>query len=294
MTERSVTPGCQPAALIEERFIAVYPSLIRALGGHALAVVAQAVHFRSQVGERFEGHMWAVATRDEWCNDVVMTEDQLRRAFRALTDMGVLINAQPGRFDRTTWRRIDRDRLASLVSDAQMHSGENPAMMVGETTRSDGGENHAIILYEEVEEGNQEEECSRGGDSAPMQLPIESMPQVPTFDDFWQVWPRKVAKAKARSAWNTMKRRERVAAMEALPDHIAHVFTDPQFTPYPASWLNAKRWEDDLSSFTAPARRPLNRAQQALARSMESRINGRPNRFAEMNQQDREQGQVGQ
>lgn len=67
------------------------------------------------------------------------------------------------------------------------------------------------------------------------------------FDQFWKVYPRKVAKGAARKAW--------VAAIKkADPDTIitaAALFsrtvvnTDPKFTAHPATWLNAEQWEDE-------------------------------------------------
>lgn len=67
------------------------------------------------------------------------------------------------------------------------------------------------------------------------------------FDDFWTLYPRHIAKKAARKAW------------DRIPDtlHI-RIFTsvaiwrsvwldkDPEFLPYPASWLNGERWEDEL------------------------------------------------
>lgn len=67
------------------------------------------------------------------------------------------------------------------------------------------------------------------------------------FAAFWKVYPRKAAKGDARKAWP--------AAVKAAgdPDLIvqgAYRFKlDPnrqeEFTPYPATWLRAERWDDD-------------------------------------------------
>ena len=39
--------------------------------------------------------------------------------------------------------------------------------------------------------------------------------------------------------------------MEILPKHIER-WSDPEFIPYPASWLNGHRWEDELEVKVAP------------------------------------------
>lgn len=65
------------------------------------------------------------------------------------------------------------------------------------------------------------------------------------FGIFWAHYPRKVAKKDAQKAWNKLTSAQKQAAMEALPNHIKQ-WDDPTFIPYPASWLNGERWEDEL------------------------------------------------
>ena len=67
------------------------------------------------------------------------------------------------------------------------------------------------------------------------------------FDEFWTLYPRKVQKKTAKTAWKNMTKKKREAALAALPAHILH-WDDPKFIPHAATWLRAERWEDDLSS----------------------------------------------
>ena len=67
------------------------------------------------------------------------------------------------------------------------------------------------------------------------------------FVEFWKCYPKKIAKPNAEKAW--MK----IAPDVDLTKRIIHAISEQkllereeQFIPYPASWLNARRWEDDL------------------------------------------------
>jgi hypothetical protein len=67
------------------------------------------------------------------------------------------------------------------------------------------------------------------------------------FIEFWKCYPKKIAKPNAEKAW--MK----IAPDVDLSKRIIHAISEQkllereeQFIPYPASWLNARRWEDDL------------------------------------------------
>lgn len=64
------------------------------------------------------------------------------------------------------------------------------------------------------------------------------------FDQFWSLYPKKTAKPAAKKAYNKIKAKEHV-------DICAHLKkrawpTDRQFIPNPATFINNRRWEDEL------------------------------------------------
>lgn len=65
------------------------------------------------------------------------------------------------------------------------------------------------------------------------------------FSEFWSIWPKKVARFDAIKAWGKLSAAEQRLAVEALPNHIS-MWEDPRYIPYPASWLNGRRFEDEL------------------------------------------------
>lgn len=68
------------------------------------------------------------------------------------------------------------------------------------------------------------------------------------FEDFYKLYPRKIAKADAMKAWGKLSQDAREKAIEALPKHCRYwdATTSKEYIPYPASWLNGMRWEDEL------------------------------------------------
>jgi hypothetical protein len=69
-----------------------------------------------------------------------------------------------------------------------------------------------------------------------------------SFEDFWSVWPRKVAKPDARRAWD--KAVKTVPGEVILSGAVAYRDNpgrpDKQFIPHPATWLNRAGWDDEL------------------------------------------------
>lgn len=65
------------------------------------------------------------------------------------------------------------------------------------------------------------------------------------FNDFWELYPRKVAKVAAQKAW-IKNNCDQIAdsIIEGMPGHSSFCTSDISFIPYPATWLNQRRWED--------------------------------------------------
>jgi len=66
------------------------------------------------------------------------------------------------------------------------------------------------------------------------------------FDEFWDLYPRKVGKQDAKKAF---ERALRNASFEEIFEGLKRFVADPNrvltFTPHPATWLNQGRWGDD-------------------------------------------------
>lgn len=73
------------------------------------------------------------------------------------------------------------------------------------------------------------------------------------FADFWTAYPRKVAKQDAIKAWNKLRAddvlRQRIGvALQAQCRSQQWLRDNGAYIPYPASWLNDRRWEDEIAS----------------------------------------------
>lgn len=73
----------------------------------------------------------------------------------------------------------------------------------------------------------------------------------PKFEQFWKVYPRKVAKVNAAKAWEKQGVEDDMYMAQAAIDDIEKRTrlkwwsTDPSKIPHPASWINAQRWYDE-------------------------------------------------
>lgn len=92
------------------------------------------------------------------------------------------------------------------------------------------------------------------GDEQPAkQIIKETIDHGMTFDKFWSAYPKRVGKEPARKAW--MKIKPNATTLTAILKAIeVHKTTDGwlkdkgQFIPNPSTWLNQKRWEDEIET----------------------------------------------
>ncbi|MCW4458164.1 hypothetical protein [Microbacterium sp. MPKO10] len=79
-----------------------------------------------------------------------------------------------------------------------------------------------------------------------------------SFEDFWSVWQKRVAKADAEKAWTKAIKK---SDPQVIVDAAHALWSSPylperQFIPYPASWLNGERWNDPLPEPPEQKNRP--------------------------------------
>ena len=85
--------------LINERFTAVFPSLVRSLGGDIMAAaVLQAVHYRLQMVEPDKGQRWVKLSMPKIADEIGISTYQAQRTTTKLRDLGLLVSeGQTGR-----------------------------------------------------------------------------------------------------------------------------------------------------------------------------------------------------
>jgi len=79
------------------------------------------------------------------------------------------------------------------------------------------------------------------------------------FDQFWQHYPRKIAKRAAQKAFDRLTKQEQSDAVEAIEQHVTYwklKGTEMEFICHATTWLNQGRWEDILDMTPKEVKRP--------------------------------------
>ena len=70
-----------------------------------------------------------------------------------------------------------------------------------------------------------------------------------TFDSFYKLYPRKVGRFVAQRSFKNLNKKDKQLAYSGLVNYIKFwesSKTEKQFIPHPSTWLNQRRWEDEL------------------------------------------------
>jgi len=95
-------------------------------------------------------------------------------------------------------------------------------------------------------------------------------PGLEGFERFWSIWTRKVGRGAAEKAWlrigpGPLLESQILVAAQAQVNAYEPEWrrTKRQYQPHPATWLNQKRWLDQIESGVKAPREPEPRKREA-------------------------------
>lgn len=201
----------------------------------------------------------------------------LQTIVRNAVDTGYLVVAQQrdqgGRFAETSYDLCDP--FASAAPRADSPCTENPCT---ENPYTENPHTKKNISKKNISREEHLEDLSSPAPPASrtldeVQAPTELDPSTPArstapakaldaeFPKFWAAYPRKAAKGSALRAYRAARRKVSLDTLIDALDTYQKSKPDWQDYAYPASWLNAERWEDQWPSAAArntpPESRPV-------------------------------------
>jgi hypothetical protein len=81
-----------------------------------------------------------------------------------------------------------------------------------------------------------------------------------SFNEFWAMYDRKVERRKCEMRYAKISEKDRAKIKSVLPAYIAAT-PDLKFRKYPATWLNNRGWEDDISAVSAENNGTIQKAE---------------------------------
>jgi len=71
-----------------------------------------------------------------------------------------------------------------------------------------------------------------------------------SFEDFWKAYPEKKGKGKAYESWKKISSKDKELCLLAIKNQVENFHfrnrSGVDFIPHPTTWLNQRRWEDEV------------------------------------------------
>ena len=87
----------------------------------------------------------------------------------------------------------------------------------------------------------------------PQRSQVKKAPWESDFNQFWEAYPKKRGKQQAQKTWEKLRKKgqlppvgEIIAAVKAHCETPEWQEREGKFIPYPSTWLNGGRWEDEV------------------------------------------------
>lgn len=202
-------------------------------------------------------HNWA--DRDRACHPSIASIAEMAGISPASAKRGIAALCEIGALS-VQRRYVPGTRELTSSSYRLHHALREPTSAQIRADRSDqiraDGSAHIRAMKKNNLEQEQSEQETEALTLEMIQLPqlIAADPDL-SFSAFWLVYPRRVSRSVSERAWQRLSRQDRSAALERLPHQIEawrRQGTDQAFIPHASTWLNQRRWEDELSSDWKP------------------------------------------
>lgn len=118
--------------------------------------------------------------------------------------------------------------------DAQIHAGSIPARAESSTCGNDELLNKETTKQRKITK----QYCASNDDA------------IDRFDQFWNIYPKKKDKLRAKRLWSKLKLDDKADMIIADVAHrtvIDAQWQNAQFIPHASTYLNGQRWEDEIS-----------------------------------------------
>lgn len=211
------------------------PEKIKGNGRLTAIAIANRVNIRPEYNDQ----LCAWPSIKGLARDIGASKTAVKSSLNALEELGVITRVQ---------RFSNNEKIATLY--------------IWHPWRIDGWDDSAMRRREDAERGYAREEAPQAPVSAPAPAPTAPTPEAPAkptekpadgFTEWWPHYPKKVKKLDAEKAYRAALKRgvtpkELLDGLQRQKAAWKAKGTEPQYIPYPATWLRAGSWEDELDT----------------------------------------------
>lgn len=190
-------------------------------------------HSRTNRANHYDGHYWTFNSNKALCEHYpYMSGKAIRGAVQKLVDAGLILTGNYNKlpFDRTLWYALTDE------GDRLFRKGN-------------------VEFPKKANDNFPKRQMSNAQKGKPIPNTLDTkdtnIDQSPGFTEFWNAYPRKVAKQNAAKAWGKTGADDSQSLTSTILADVKRRVDgewkgkEVQYIPHPATYLNQRRWEDE-------------------------------------------------
>lgn len=185
---------------------------------------------------------------ESWCEELGFSRREFDTARALLEDRGFLLVKTD--MERLTWYSVNSEKINEMMHMVYDQCKSTNSLYVKAENAFINGGKRLLTIQETTQKNTTEDQA------APVVADTPKKPKLDQaqFDQFWNVWPKRVGKEAAMKAWAKLKMNQAlfdqiIAAVNAQKQN----WTDPKYIKNPATWINGKHWKDETYIPNQPA-----------------------------------------
>lgn len=210
------------------------------------------IGYNKSSGENFrDGRYWSYSTLEELQKrHPYWTVKQIQRIIKNCKENGWLLvgNYNRNPYDRTNWYSVSDEIIETIYGNRKIETGN-----VDITERENGVcQEQNCTCYQTGESIKYNNNIDNNSDNVNTYAQSEKIysKSGTDFDAFWKAYPKKKNKIDAKKAFSKVKvpLQTLLDAIEKQKNSTQWKKDNGQYIPYPASWLRAGAWEDEVET----------------------------------------------
>lgn len=156
-----------------------------------------------------------------------MSSQKIARELRKLEYLGLIESdvLSENKYDKTKWYTLKNDLLSNEKSNVQNENIDYSKL------------NNGVLKNEQYISDNKQQIINTDN-----KLNI-----IYSFDEFWSLYPKKISKEKCKQVYSKLSLTEMQKIRETLPKFLKYKPFDTYTHPNPLTYLNQKRWDDEIT-----------------------------------------------
>ncbi|MFK5948820.1 MAG: hypothetical protein QM500_08650 [Methylococcales bacterium] len=136
-----------------------------------------------------------------------------------------------------SWLEIDEENEKVIIPNFDRHNGQTAKQRGLKNKRQANWRKNSVDVEPSTDTSTREEKRR-----------VKEIKEK-MFNQFWNVWPKKVGKEPAMKSFFKLHHDEILYAkiLKSVKSQSL-TWTDPQYIPNPSTWLNQKRWDDETGN----------------------------------------------